>query len=115
MPSLSIKASCGMLAGAVGAFIGTPAEVCLIRMTADGRLPPVERRNYKNVFNALARIINEEGITTLFRGFAPTVARGIVVNGIMLSTYSQVRYHFFHISKFQYCIETIYIRRRNKF
>lgn len=26
-------------AGASGAFIGTPAEVVLVRMTADGRLP----------------------------------------------------------------------------
>lgn len=28
----------GMIAGATGAFIGTPAEVSLIRMTSDGRL-----------------------------------------------------------------------------
>jgi len=28
-----------MMAGCVGAFVGTPAEVALIRMTADGRLP----------------------------------------------------------------------------
>lgn len=28
-----------MAAGCVGAFVGTPAEVALIRMTADGRLP----------------------------------------------------------------------------
>lgn len=28
-----------MIAGCVGAFVGTPAEVALIRMTADGRLP----------------------------------------------------------------------------
>jgi len=27
-----------MTAGCVGAFVGTPAEVALIRMTADGRL-----------------------------------------------------------------------------
>jgi len=27
----------GVTAGAVGSFIGTPAEISLIRMTADGR------------------------------------------------------------------------------
>lgn len=26
-------------AGATGAFVGTPAEVALVRMSADGRLP----------------------------------------------------------------------------
>jgi solute carrier family 25 oxoglutarate transporter 11 len=30
----------GVAAGAIGSFIGTPAEISLIRMTADGRLPP---------------------------------------------------------------------------
>lgn len=34
-----MKALLGMTAGCVGAFVGTPAEVALIRMTADGRLP----------------------------------------------------------------------------
>lgn len=32
-----MKAGIGMAAGAVGAFVGTPAEISLIRMTADGR------------------------------------------------------------------------------
>lgn len=31
------QALIGMTAGATGAFVGTPAEVALIRMTADGR------------------------------------------------------------------------------
>ena len=38
-PSFLTKAGLGMAAGCVGAFVGTPAEVALIRMTADGRLP----------------------------------------------------------------------------
>lgn len=37
-PSFIVKALLGMTAGCVGAFVGTPAEVALIRMTADGRL-----------------------------------------------------------------------------
>lgn len=36
-----------MAAGSVGAFVGTPAEVALIRMTADGRLP-LGNDNYNN-------------------------------------------------------------------
>jgi len=38
-PNFIVKAVLGMAAGCVGAFVGTPAEVALIRMTADGRLP----------------------------------------------------------------------------
>lgn len=81
----------GAIAGAVGAVIGTPAEVVLIRMTADGRLPLVERRNYSGVFNALFRITREEGLLTLWRGCVPTVNRAIVVNMAQLSVYAQAK------------------------
>ena len=36
--NFATKAACGMVAGGIGAFIGTPAEISLIRMTSDGRL-----------------------------------------------------------------------------
>lgn len=116
-----------MVAGCVGAFVGTPAEVALIRMTADGRLSigkfsffyimqllyilyiythiakllknlnifnvlnAAERRNYKNVFDALFRIIKEEGLFTLWRGAIPTMGRAMVVNAAQLASYSQAK------------------------
>ncbi|XP_034146427.1 mitochondrial 2-oxoglutarate/malate carrier protein [Esox lucius] len=88
-PNFLMKAVIGMTAGAIGAFVGTPAEVALIRMTADGRLPTDQRRGYSNVFNALVRITKEEGVTTLWRGCIPTMARAVVVNAAQLASYSQ--------------------------
>uniref|UniRef100_A0A8B9PFR8 Solute carrier family 25 member 11 n=1 Tax=Apteryx owenii TaxID=8824 RepID=A0A8B9PFR8_APTOW len=88
-PAFLTKALIGMTAGATGAFVGTPAEVALIRMTADGRLPPGERRGYRNVFDALLRITREEGVPTLWRGCLPTMARAVVVNAAQLASYSQ--------------------------
>jgi solute carrier family 25 oxoglutarate transporter 11 len=61
------KAAIGVFSGGVAAFIGTPAEVALIRMTADGKLPADQKRGYKNVFNALGRIAKEEGVATLWK------------------------------------------------
>lgn len=90
-PSFLAKAGIGMLAGAVGAFFGTPAEISLIRMTADGRLPPSERRGYHNVFDALIRITREEGVLTLWRGCIPTIGRAMVVNAAQLASYSQAK------------------------
>lgn len=84
----------GMIAGAVGAFIGTPAEVALIRMTADGRLPVAERRNYTSVVNALGRMTREEGIAALWRGCIPTMGRAMVVNMTQLASYSQFKSYF---------------------
>jgi solute carrier family 25 oxoglutarate transporter 11 len=43
------KASIGIFSGGVAAYIGTPAEVALIRMTADGKLPPAEKRGITKI------------------------------------------------------------------
>ncbi|XP_050502815.1 mitochondrial 2-oxoglutarate/malate carrier protein [Diabrotica virgifera virgifera] len=90
-PGFVGKLLMGMVAGGCGAFVGTPAEVSLIRMTADGRLPLEERRNYKNVGDALVRIYREEGLVTLWRGAIPTMGRAVAVNAAQLSTYSQAK------------------------
>jgi len=90
-PGFLMKAVIGMTAGAVGAFVGTPAEISLIRMTSDGRVPEAERRGYKNVFDALIRITKEEGLFTLWRGCLPTVGRAMVVNAAQLASYSQAK------------------------
>lgn len=100
-PNFATKAVLGMTAGAVGAFVGTPAEISLIRMTSDGRLPPEQRRGYTSVFNALARIVREEGLFTLWRGCGPTVSRAVVVNAAQLASYSQAK---------QFLLETGYFR-----
>lgn len=85
------KAAAGMVAGGVGAVVGNPAEVALVRMTADGRLPPAERRGYTSVFNALGRVAREEGLATLWRGTMPTVGRAMVLNVAQLATYDQAK------------------------
>ncbi|KAJ7394499.1 hypothetical protein OS493_000313 [Desmophyllum pertusum] len=90
-PSFLMKCGLGMTAGAIGSFIGTPAEISLIRMTSDGRLPVEQQRKYTSVFNALYRITKEEGILTLWRGCGPTVTRAVVVNAAQLATYSQAK------------------------
>ena len=89
--SFMAKAGLGMAAGGLASIIGNPSEVCLIRMTSDGRLPLDQRRNYRHVFDALARITREEGISTLWRGCTPTIIRAMVVNAAQLGSYSQAK------------------------
>jgi len=90
-PNFLTKALIGVTAGGIGAFVGTPAEVALIRMTADGRLPLEQQRGYTSVFNALSRIVSEEGVLALWRGCIPTVGRAMVVNAAQLASYSQAK------------------------
>jgi solute carrier family 25 (mitochondrial oxoglutarate transporter), member 11 len=66
-------------------------QVCLVRMQADGRLPPAQRRGYTNIFNALRRIAVEEGVLTYWRGASPTVTRAMVVSMTQLGTYDQIK------------------------
>eukprot|EP00741_Cyanophora_paradoxa_P025535 tig00000383_g24641.t1 len=70
----------GMVAGGFGAVAGTPADLALVRMQADGTLPKEQRRNYTGVGNALGRIVKEEGFFALWKGCAPTVVRAMAVN-----------------------------------
>ena len=48
-PNFFMKLSLGLVAGGIGAFVGTPAEVCLIRMTADGRLVLYHKIEFYNI------------------------------------------------------------------
>ncbi|KAL5980794.1 hypothetical protein ACLOJK_028704 [Asimina triloba] len=83
------KALCGLTAGAIGASVGSPADLALIRMQADATLPAAQRRNYKNAFHALYRIVADEGVLALWKGAGPTVVRAMALNMGMLASYDQ--------------------------
>jgi len=85
------KVAFGLTAGGLGACIGTPAEVALVRMSADSRLPIADRRNYSNGVNAMLRIAREEGTGTLWRGGVPTVQRAMILNAAQLGTFAQAK------------------------
>lgn len=83
------KALCGLTAGAIGACVGSPADLALIRMQADATLPAAQKRNYKNAFHALYRIAADEGVLALWKGAGPTVVRAMALNMGMLASYDQ--------------------------
>lgn len=83
------KALCGLTAGAIGACVGSPADLALIRMQADATLPLAQRRHYTNAFHALSRIVADEGVLALWKGAGPTVVRAMALNMGMLASYDQ--------------------------
>ncbi|KAF8056785.1 1-acyl-sn-glycerol-3-phosphate acyltransferase [Scenedesmus sp. PABB004] len=85
------KAACGLAAGGLGALVGTPADLTLIRMQADSTLPVDQRRNYKGVGDAMVRIVREDGVAGLFRGGGPTVVRAMALNMGMLASNDQAK------------------------
>ncbi|XWS54545.1 hypothetical protein CRYUN_Cryun10bG0098200 [Craigia yunnanensis] len=88
---LTSKIVAGLIAGGVGAAVGNPADVAMVRMQADGRLPIDQRRNYKSVIDALGQMTKQEGVGSLWRGSALTVNRAVIVTASQLATYDQIK------------------------
>ncbi|KAE9596977.1 hypothetical protein Lal_00008009 [Lupinus albus] len=88
---LSRKIEAGLIAGGIGAAVGNPADVAMVRMQADGRLPPAQRRNYKSVVDAISTMVKREGVTSLWRGSSLTVNRAMLVTASQLASYDQFK------------------------
>jgi solute carrier family 25 oxoglutarate transporter 11 len=74
------KVLSGMLSGAIAVSIGSPFDIALVRLQSDGMAKPEDRRNYKNVFDALLRTSREEGLSALYQGVLPNILRGMSMN-----------------------------------
>ncbi|XWS45010.1 hypothetical protein CRYUN_Cryun15aG0098900 [Craigia yunnanensis] len=88
---LSSKIVAGLIAGGIGAAVGNPADVAMVRMQADGRLPLSQRRNYTSVIDAITRMTKQEGVTSLWRGSSLTVNRAMLVTASQLASYDQIK------------------------
>jgi dicarboxylate transporter 10 len=76
-----------MLAGSIGGVAGNPADLVNVRMQNDRKLAPEARRNYKNVFDGLARIARQDGLLSLWNGVGPNVARAALMTTGQLASY----------------------------
>lgn len=85
------KTQASLFAGTFGSFIGNPADLSLVRLQADSAMPAEERRNYKGVFDAIQRIVAEEGVTALWKGAVPTMTRAVSLNIAMMVSYDTAR------------------------
>jgi solute carrier family 25 oxoglutarate transporter 11 len=65
-------------------------------MSADQKLPLDQRRGYTSLFNLLLRVAREEGVTALWGGAAPTVARAALLNAGQLGVYSEAKERIAH-------------------
>jgi solute carrier family 25 oxoglutarate transporter 11 len=86
-----MKTLSGMASGSIAVCIGTPFDIALVRLQSDSMAPLTERKNYKNVFDALTRTASEEGTGALYKGLAPNVLRGMAMNVGMLACYDQAK------------------------
>jgi solute carrier family 25 oxoglutarate transporter 11 len=89
--SFGLKVISGMASGSIAVVIGTPFDVCLVRMQADSMKSEANKRGYKNVFDALYTVARDEGFSKLYSGLAPNILRGMSINVGMLACYDQAK------------------------
>lgn len=77
----------GSMAGGIAGFVGNPGEIVMVRLQGDFAKPPEKRFNYKHCFDALFRMVREEGFGSLARGITPNVFRAILMNASQLASY----------------------------
>lgn len=71
----------------MGGMVGNPADVSNVRMQHDASLPNVARRNYRSVFDALARMGKEEGFSGYVRGIWPNCICAAGMTSCQLASY----------------------------
>ena len=82
----------GVLCGVIAALVCCPVDVCLVRMQSDAQIrDPSQRRRYRHVLDAAARVVREEGALTLWRGGAPLVARAAGAGLLQVACYDAVK------------------------
>ncbi len=80
-----------LTSGAIGSFFGNPFDVVLVRMQSDNTLPADQRRNYRGVGDAFARMFREEGITSFWKGYLISLLRAVSMTSVMLTTNDEVK------------------------
>jgi len=80
-------AAAGVMAGSIAGVVGNPGEIIMVRMQGDMAKPPEKRLNYKHCLDALARMLREEGPSSMLRGVGPNVVRAVLMNSSQLASY----------------------------
>lgn len=84
------KLGFGTLSGGLGSVAGTPAELALVRMSADSKLPLNQRRG-NGVFQVLGNVIQDKGVLGMWNGVGPTVLRAMSLSSVTLAVTSETK------------------------
>ncbi|BFF91044.1 mitochondrial dicarboxylate carrier [Drosophila madeirensis] len=87
--TMARKTFLAAVAGGIGGFVGAPADLVNVRLQNDVKLPPDQRRNYKQAIDGLIRITREEGWRSMFNGASMTALRGMLMTVGQIAFYEQ--------------------------
>jgi hypothetical protein len=87
-----VKYFSALISGGSGAAICNPFDLIKTRFQA---MLPGEISPYKNMFDAMAKIVTSEGVAGLYKGWAVTCARAAILTSAQLGTYDSVKNNIF--------------------
>jgi len=91
--STIVRSALAAASGAIGAFVGNPGDLAMVRMQADGKLPEAERRGYKNFFDAVGKIARSEGVLSMWStGVLPNMNRAAIITVGQLAAYDECKH-----------------------
>ncbi|XP_021190366.3 mitochondrial dicarboxylate carrier [Helicoverpa armigera] len=79
------------MGGFAGGLVGNPADLVNVRMQNDVKLPPEQRRNYKNAIHGIWRVAATEGVLRLWAGASMTCSRAALMTIGQLAFYDQIK------------------------
>ncbi|CAI9098379.1 OLC1v1035012C2 [Oldenlandia corymbosa var. corymbosa] len=88
---LSKKILAALTTGALGITVANPTDLVKVRLQAEGKLPPGVPRRYSGAVDAYSKIVRQEGLTALWTGIGPNIARNAIINAAELASYDQVK------------------------
>jgi hypothetical protein len=85
------KIGAGLATGAIAICVASPTDLVKVRMQGEGKLAPGVPRRYSSAVAAYGIIAREEGLTGLWKGLGPNVARNAIINAAELASYDQIK------------------------
>ncbi|KAK6935770.1 Mitochondrial substrate/solute carrier, partial [Dillenia turbinata] len=83
--SLFINILAALMTGALAIAVANPTDLVKVRLQAEGKLPPGVPRRYSGAFDAYYTIVRQEGLTALWTGLGPNIARNATINAAELT------------------------------
>ena len=81
---------CGLGAGAIGAAVGNPADLAMVRMQADGRLPRASAQ-LQTRRRGVMRVVREEGVGALCAVAQSHRQRAMIVTASQMAVYDKTK------------------------
>lgn len=85
-----IRVAMSIVSGALGAIVGNPFDVALVRRQAS-LINKTKTNSYHNTLHAFYRIIKDEGVLTLWKGLNITILRVVMINIGQLASHDIIK------------------------